>query len=186
MNNTVGERIKAKRQELGYSQDELARKMGYKSRSTINKIELGINDITQSKIIEFAKALETSVSYLMGWTNGIGNQDIGLTTIDVAKWINATAAEVETVMEEMNWPDVSNPEVLAKISAEVQKRKPSTGSGQQKEKATIDVIDDDLKVYLDELRSRPDKRLLFSVTKNATKSQIEAIVKMIEEMQGEK
>ena len=37
--------------------------------------------------------------------------------------------------------------------------------------------------YLEELRSRPEKRMLFSVTKNATKSQIEAIVRMIEEMQ---
>lgn len=56
---------------------------------------------------------------------------------------------------------------------------------EQKEKAAIDVVDDDLQEYLDELRNRPEKRMLFSVTKNATKSQIEAIVKMIEEMQGE-
>lgn len=56
-------------------------------------------------------------------------------------------------------------------------------TGEQKEKAAIDVVDDDLQEYLDELRSRPEKRMLFSVTKNATKSQIEAIVKMIEEMQ---
>jgi transcriptional regulator with XRE-family HTH domain len=54
-----------------------------------------------------------------------------------------------------------------------------------KEKPAIDVIDDDLREYLDELRNRPEKRLLFFVTKNATKSQIEAIVKMIEEMQGD-
>jgi len=51
--------------------------------------------------------------------------------------------------------------------------------------AAIDVVDDDLREYLEELRSRPEKRLLFSVTKNATKSQIEAIVKMIEEMQSD-
>ena len=57
-------------------------------------------------------------------------------------------------------------------------------TGQQTEKAAIDVVDDDLREYLDELRSRPEKRLLFSVTKNATRSQIEAIVRMIEEMQG--
>ncbi|MBE6961268.1 MAG: helix-turn-helix transcriptional regulator [Ruminococcaceae bacterium] len=50
--------------------------------------------------------------------------------------------------------------------------------------AAIDNVDDDLREYLDELRSRPETRLLFSVTKNATKSQIEAIVKMIEEMQS--
>lgn len=59
-----------------------------------------------------------------------------------------------------------------------------TGEQPQKEQAAIDVVDDDLREYLDELRSRPEKRLLFSVTKNATRGQIEAIVKMIEEMQS--
>lgn len=56
----------------------------------------------------------------------------------------------------------------------------------QKEKAAIDMVDDDLKEYLDELRNRPEQRMLFSVTKNATKAQIEAIVKMVEEMQKNK
>ena len=41
----------------------------------------------------------------------------------------------------------------------------------------------ELAEYLEELKNRPDKRMLFSVTKNATKAQIEAIVRMIEEMQ---
>lgn len=62
----IGDRIKARRIELGLTQDELAKKLGYKSRSTINKIELNINDITQPKIIDFAAALDTTVSYLMG------------------------------------------------------------------------------------------------------------------------
>lgn len=62
-------RIKQRREELGLSQKELADKLGYKSRSTINKIELGINDISQSKIYEFAKVLETTPQYLMGWTD---------------------------------------------------------------------------------------------------------------------
>ena len=43
--------------------------------------------------------------------------------------------------------------------------------------------DEELTEYLEELRNRPEKRMLFSVTKNATKAQIEAIVRMIEEMQ---
>ena len=44
-------------------------------------------------------------------------------------------------------------------------------------------VDAELAEYLEELKNRPDKRMLFSVTKNATKAQIEAIVRMIEEMQ---
>jgi transcriptional regulator with XRE-family HTH domain len=41
--------------------------MGYKSKSTINKIELGINDIPQSKIMQFAEVLGTTPAELMGW-----------------------------------------------------------------------------------------------------------------------
>jgi repressor LexA len=61
------ERIKKRREKLGMTQEELASKMGYKSRSSINKIELGKSDIPQSKIVAFAKALNTTPSYLMGW-----------------------------------------------------------------------------------------------------------------------
>lgn len=64
---TIYERIRAKRQELGLSQDELAKKLGYTSRSTINKIESGLIDISQSKIVSFAEALHVTPAYLMGW-----------------------------------------------------------------------------------------------------------------------
>ena len=57
---------------------------------------------------------------------------------------------------------------------------------EQNKKATIDVVDDDLREYLDELRTRPEMRMLFSTTKNATKAQIEAIVQFIEGMQEKK
>lgn len=60
-------RIKNRREELNMSQEELAKKLGYKSRSSINKIEKGENDIPQSKIAAFAAALETTPEYLMGW-----------------------------------------------------------------------------------------------------------------------
>lgn len=63
------DRIRMRREELDLSQDELAQKLGYKSRSSINKIEKGINDIPQSKIKAFAIALETTPEYLMGWTD---------------------------------------------------------------------------------------------------------------------
>ena len=64
---TLYDRIRRRREELEISQDELAKKLGYKSRSTIAKIESGENDITQSKIVAFAKALNVSPAYLMGW-----------------------------------------------------------------------------------------------------------------------
>ena len=66
--STVGDNILRMRKELGWTQEELAKRMGYKSKSTINKIELGINDIPQSKIVKFAEELGTTPAHLMGWT----------------------------------------------------------------------------------------------------------------------
>lgn len=63
----IGKRIKNRRKELGITQEELAQKLGYKNKSTIAKIENGTNDIVQSKVVEFAKALDTTVAALMGW-----------------------------------------------------------------------------------------------------------------------
>lgn len=62
----IYQRIKLRREELGLSQEALAKRMGYKSKSSINKIEMGINDIPQSKVLAFARALNTTTAYLMG------------------------------------------------------------------------------------------------------------------------
>ena len=52
-----GANIKRLRLALGMSQDELAEKCGYTSRSSIAKIETGATDIPQAKIKLFADAL---------------------------------------------------------------------------------------------------------------------------------
>ena len=65
--STIGSRIRYRREELGLSQDELGKKLGYKSRSSINKIELDQRNLTQSKIKAIADALETTPAYIMGW-----------------------------------------------------------------------------------------------------------------------
>lgn len=65
--STIGSRIRNRREELGLSQDELGKRLGYKSRSSINKIELDQRNLTQSKIKAIAEALETTPAYIMGW-----------------------------------------------------------------------------------------------------------------------
>lgn len=65
--SNFGDRIKELRLKRGWTQDELAARMGYKSKSTINKIELGINDIPQSKIAQFAEIFGMTPGQLMGW-----------------------------------------------------------------------------------------------------------------------
>ena len=62
----IGERINARRKELGMTQEELSKKLGYKNKSTISQIENGVNDIMQSKVASFAEALNTTVAYLVG------------------------------------------------------------------------------------------------------------------------
>lgn len=67
MKKEIGEKIKEKREKINLSQEQLAEKLGYKSKTSIHKVEQGMTDLPQSKIIEFAKALNTSPAYLMGW-----------------------------------------------------------------------------------------------------------------------
>lgn len=65
--STIGSRIRDRREKLGLSQDELSKRLGYKSRSSINKIELDERNLTQSKIKAIADALGTTPAYIMGW-----------------------------------------------------------------------------------------------------------------------
>ena len=50
-------RVRLRREQLGLSQEELARRMGYRSRSSITKLEKGINDLPRAKLEELAAAL---------------------------------------------------------------------------------------------------------------------------------
>lgn len=77
----IGNRIKTKREELGLSQGELAKKLGYSSRSAIAKIEREASDIPYTKIKEFADALNTSINYLVNGEKYYLNKD----TEEIAK-----------------------------------------------------------------------------------------------------
>ena len=92
--NIIGERIRQRREELGMTQAELAERLGYRSRSSINKIENGTNDITQSKVKRFAEVLDTSISYLMGWE---GKPEVLMMGIESIKEKANTAFAIETL-----------------------------------------------------------------------------------------
>lgn len=77
---TIGERMKERRVELGLSQEELAKKAGYKSRSSIQKLESSRN-LPLVKVEKMAKALNCSPAYIMGW------EDDAPTDNDVLKHI---------------------------------------------------------------------------------------------------
>ena len=62
----IGEQIRKRREELGWTQQHLADLMGYKHKSTINKIEAGINDVNQKKTAQFSQVLGVPIEYLLG------------------------------------------------------------------------------------------------------------------------
>ena len=67
MADSIGYRIRKRREELEMSQEELALRLGYKSRSSIAKIEKDGRELPQKKIASIAEVLRTSPSYIMGW-----------------------------------------------------------------------------------------------------------------------
>ena len=73
----IGEKIKHRRMELGWSQRDLAAKMGYNNNSTITRIEAGKVDIPQSRIVQFSEVLGVSVAHLMGWEEKIEKDPVG-------------------------------------------------------------------------------------------------------------
>jgi repressor LexA len=61
----IAAKIKKARTALGISQSELARLSGYTSRSSINKIELGLVDLPHSKLLAISSALGISLNELI-------------------------------------------------------------------------------------------------------------------------
>ena len=63
---SIGRRIKARREELGLTQRELAARLGYSGHTTLARIETGRTDPPQSRIVAIAKALDVAPGYLLG------------------------------------------------------------------------------------------------------------------------
>lgn len=75
----IGDKIKQRRLELGMTQEELAHKIGCKSKSAINKIEKNINDVNQSKLVKLANALNCPPTFF------IENAPVGVFPSDIVQ-----------------------------------------------------------------------------------------------------
>lgn len=60
----LSSRIRQRREQLGLSQEELAARMGYRSKSSITKLEKGINDLPRAKLEELAAALDATPAWV--------------------------------------------------------------------------------------------------------------------------
>lgn len=66
---TIGERIRKLREKRGMSMADLAEKVGYKSRTSVYRVEHGCMDIPLSKVYDFARALQATPEFLIGWVD---------------------------------------------------------------------------------------------------------------------
>lgn len=78
---TLGERIKELRLKADLTQEELAKEIGYSTKASISKIENDALDINQSTIVALARALNTTPSALMGWTDDTPNETSNISYI---------------------------------------------------------------------------------------------------------
>ena len=93
--------IKKLRIEANLSQDELARRVGYTDRSSIAKIESGKVDLTETKIILFARALNVSPAELMGI----------VTPLDPSRsdsWLNTFRASIDNIIAVSDISDIAD------------------------------------------------------------------------------
>ena len=64
---TTADRIKNRRIELGLTQLEVAKRLGLTTKAAVSKIEGQGDNVTLKNVEKFAKALDCSIPYLMGW-----------------------------------------------------------------------------------------------------------------------
>lgn len=87
---TVADRIKQKREEQGLTQEDLAIAIGRKEKSTITKIEAAGDKVSLKNLEKIAKALHTTVTYLMGFEDEVKSVDRKIATDYNAVLSNST------------------------------------------------------------------------------------------------
>ena len=153
----TGDRIKSRRKELGMNAETLAAECGL-APATIYRYEKGdIENMGIDKIRPIADALHTTAAYLMGWDDDpIDYESDGDLIAEIpASYIKAANGDVKKAYKMMLAVD---------------------GDAQRESRQA----DSDLQEYLEALRARPEMRMLFSVSKDATKEDIEKAVAIIE------
>ena len=101
IDKTIGLRIRELRSEAGMTQEELAHRLGYKSKTTINKIEMGERSLTQTKIKQIADILRVSPMYIMGWEQPYKNTDSTFDNMEATQEGYYTDPETAKIAQEI-------------------------------------------------------------------------------------
>lgn len=92
---SIGERIRARREELNMTQAELAQLLGYKSHTSVNKIEKNTRELQTDKIVKIAEALQTTPEYILGWNQERKEIIMDKQNADIKKNISTDADALE-------------------------------------------------------------------------------------------
>lgn len=66
---TTADRIRKIREERGWSQEDLAKRLGLKDKSSVCRVEKQGNNVTTKSIRRYAEALNTTIPRIMGWSD---------------------------------------------------------------------------------------------------------------------
>jgi len=127
----LADKVRIRREQLGLSQEELALRMGYKSRSSINKIETG-RPVTQKIIARLADALGVSIPYLMGWDEKPADELQGMGALAAQLLLDQDAMEM--AREYMQLSDADRYAVRLVIASMAQKKTDAGASVVETEK----------------------------------------------------
>ena len=96
---TMGDRVKALREQKGLTQEQLAEMLGYKSKSSIGHIENG-RDIPRKQIIRLAEILGCTPQYLLGWEDAKSTPTINRSAL-IEEILSMTEAELQDLAQKM-------------------------------------------------------------------------------------
>ncbi len=74
--SSITENIRKRRKELGYTQKDLAKKMGFDNHQTVSDIERGERDLKASELSTIANILSTSTNKLLKGVETIGGSTV--------------------------------------------------------------------------------------------------------------
>ncbi len=198
---SIGDKIKYQRKLLGMTQTELGEKLGVKTNA-VSKWECGrVEDIPTSKIKAMAQVFNVPPSYLIDenqepeYCTDLINVVDTMTTGKRIKMLRTQLGMSQTELGKKVGVKTSaiykyeNGLVVNLKRSTIDKLAEALGTTgsylmgyDDEQKPSTPLVNDDpeLTEYLETLRTRPEMRMLFSVSKDATKEDVEKAVAIIE------